>query len=145
MAKGSEKELRDETHGIITSIANIKPGHADKIKAVLKALREQEDSPGKKVGTIHFVRWVLIDDDTRLLFTSNFDGRWDDYIDVFINRAHEGLDAVWSNCEGFPAGGSQDRENFKKYIEQTEYKAEYFWCAYPDLTVQQILPISGQA
>ena len=145
MSAGSERGRRFDEHGIITSIAQIKPGHAEKLKTILKALRAQEDSPGKKIGTIHFVRWVLIDNDTRLLFTSNFDGSWDEYIDIFIDKVHEGLDAIWSNCEGFPAGGSRDREAFKKYIEQTEYQADYFWCAYPDLTVREILANRAKA
>ncbi|MBT2234295.1 hypothetical protein [Nonomuraea sp. NEAU-A123] len=29
-----------------------------------------------RIGTLHDARWVLFDDDTRLLFATNFDGDW---------------------------------------------------------------------
>ena len=54
------------------------------------------------IPTIHFARWVIIDGGRRLLFMSNFDGSWENYLGDFIDKAHTGLTGVWSNTDGFP-------------------------------------------
>ncbi|MBA3946557.1 MAG: hypothetical protein H0X37_18585 [Herpetosiphonaceae bacterium] len=126
-------------HTIITAIVGIKPGSVDKLRAVLAHLGDPSRvSPITLISTIHFARWVIIDNDTRLLFTSNFDGSWDDYIDEFIEKAADGLDAIWSNCEGFPDGGSRNRDAFKAYVRGHQFTADLFYSAYPDATVKNI-------
>ena len=44
--------------------------------------------PGSLIGvsTIHFVRWVLIDDGRRLMMVSDYDGSWESYIDEFAEH-----------------------------------------------------------
>lgn len=126
-------------HSIITSIVPIKPGHLDRLRATLAALGAPDrKSPVEAISTIHFARWVIIDDGQRLLFTSNFDGTWDSYIDEFIDKAADGLDAIWSHCEGYPEGGAKDRATFKDYVRASEQAAALFYCAYDDLTVGRI-------
>ncbi len=123
----------------LTGITRIKPGGAATLRAVLGSVRTMgPESPIARISTIHFARWVLIDNDTRLLFTSNFDGSWDDYIDSFVDAAPDGFDAIWGNCEGYPAGGCRDREAFKKYIRDHECPAELYYSAYPDTTVKEV-------
>ena len=55
-----------------------------------------------RVGTIHFARWVFMDDKRRLLFASNYDGSLDSYMDDFINKVAYGLNLVFSNGVGYP-------------------------------------------
>jgi hypothetical protein len=128
-----------DVHSYLTAITKIKPEKLEQLKAVLTRLSDPARvSPIARISTIHFARWVLIDNDTRLLFTSNFDGTLDSYIDEFIEKASDGLDAVWSNCEGFPEGGSKNKEAFKKYVRDSEIKNALVYTAYPDSTVKQI-------
>jgi len=63
---------------------HVKPGHGDALREALRAL---QDHPGYRPGdygiaiaTIHEARFVLFDDDTRLLFATSFDGPWDPYM-----------------------------------------------------------------
>ena len=65
----------------------VRPGHGD---ALRKAVRTLQDHPGYRPGdyhmaiaTIHEARFVLFDDDSRLLFATSFDGPWDAYMDDF--------------------------------------------------------------
>ncbi len=128
-----------DVHSYLTSITTVKPDRLDRLKAVLARFSDPaRESPIAVVSTIHFARWVLIDNDTRLLFTSNFDGTLESYIDEFIEKASEGLDAIWSNCEGFPEGGSKNVAAFKKYVRESEIKNTLVYTAYPDATVKQI-------
>ena len=48
------------------------------------------DAPG-----IHFGHWHIVDEGRRLLFCSNYDGKWGGYLDDFINGASRGLNAIW--------------------------------------------------
>ena len=55
-----------------------------------------------RVQTIHFARWVLLDDNKRMFFASNYDGSLDSYMDDFINKVAWGINLVFSNGVGFP-------------------------------------------
>ena len=43
-----------------------------------------------RVQTIHFARWVFLDDKRRLVFVSNYDGSHEAYMDDFINKVGVG-------------------------------------------------------
>src|SRR5690349_3042346 len=69
---------------------HVLPGHAD---ALRKALTDLQDAPGYRPGdyelpiaSIHEARFVLFDDDTRLLFATSFDGSWDAYMEDFASK-----------------------------------------------------------
>ncbi|TMC67219.1 MAG: hypothetical protein E6J13_17125 [Chloroflexi bacterium] len=84
------------------------------------------------IPSIHFARWVVVDEGRRLVFFSNFDGSWENYLGDFIDKAHTGLTAVWSNCVGFP------RTVFKAYSRQSQVPTQVWYSAYRWLTVSNI-------
>ncbi|MEO1290563.1 MAG: hypothetical protein AAFV93_22695, partial [Chloroflexota bacterium] len=47
------------------------------------------------IPTIHFGRWLMIDNGKRMLFLSNYDGNWQTYIGDFVDKSATGLDAFW--------------------------------------------------
>ena len=120
----------------LTVITPITPGKAGNLKQVLQHIQTSPDSPIKKINTIHYARWVIIDDGKRLLFTSNFDGTWEQYLADFVEKAPEGLDAIWSNCVGYP--GARPIGPFIDYVRANEIDATLFYAAYPDTTVNQV-------
>ena len=84
---------------------HVKPGHAD---ALREALRTLQSSPGYRpgdydlpIGTIHEARFVLFDDDTRLLFATSFDGPWDAYMTDFASKPLQLFDAIFRHVEGY--------------------------------------------
>jgi len=97
-----------------------------------------------RVGTIHFARWAFLDDKKRLLFTSNYDGSLDSYMDDFINKVAFGLNLVFSNGIGYPkthllisSGASQEME-FKNYLRRHQVPTDVWYKAYPDLTAADL-------
>ncbi len=97
------------------------------------------------VTTIHFARWVFTDDDqTRLLFASNYDGSLESYMDDFIDKVAWGLNAVFSNGVGYPRtwlltiGGARQEDNFKDYLRRHQVPTQVWFSAYPDLTAVNI-------
>src|SRR5215510_3058552 len=70
----------------LTMIVPLAPGGAKRLKAFLKILGGNLSGGADKVGTLHDMRFVFIDNDTRMLFATSFDGDWDVYIDDFVTK-----------------------------------------------------------
>jgi hypothetical protein len=52
----------------LTVIVPLKPGGADRLRAKLAAAPEARIEASDRIGTVHDMRCVIIDNDTRLLF-----------------------------------------------------------------------------
>jgi len=93
-----------------------------------------------RVKTIHFARWVFLDNKRRLLFASNYDGSLESYMDDFINKVAWGLNLVFSNGVGYPRSrwlildGAKDEQKFKNFIRRHELATEVWYNAHPGLT-----------
>jgi hypothetical protein len=122
----------------LTVIAPLKQGSAAILRQVLNALQTTPDSPVKQIGTIHFARWVIFDNDTRLLFTSNFDGSWEAYLRDFSLKTPEGMDRIFGHCDGYPEGGCRDFEAFKEYVRKFQVPTDLFYAAYPETSVKAV-------
>ena len=106
------------------------------------------------IPTILSARWVLIDDDRRLVFLDNYSGAWDSYLDEFIDMgAVKGLNAIWTNSfvkahggrrHSFPATdyylwrGAQAERPFKAYVRQSQIETLVWYSAYRTLSINNI-------
>jgi hypothetical protein len=147
-------EKEDRTHSVqnhMASITIVKPGWLRRatlwtVLWAVNLLARARATHGELSGipSIHFAHWSLIDGGRRLLFLSNFDGSWENYLDDFIDKAHAGLTAVWSNTVGFPRtqfvvfGGATDGPRFKAVARDSQTVTNAWYSAYRDLTVQGI-------
>lgn len=146
-------EREDRTHIVqnhMASITIVKPGLFRQVtlRTVLRLvdLAARISTNGTLLGipSIHFAHWALIDNGRRLLFVSNFDGSWENYLDDFIDKASKGLTAIWSNTVGFPrarflvCGGASDGARFKAFARDSQRYTNVWYSAYPDLTVHTI-------
>jgi hypothetical protein len=101
---------------------------------------------------IEFARWVIIprrrfpflahgqaEEDLQydyLLFFSNFNGTWNQYIDAFSSVLSRGLNLIWRWSEKFP--GSVPITPFKEYIAQVQFDTDYYYTAYPYATANDL-------
>jgi hypothetical protein len=99
----------------------------------------------KNLSFIHFARWVVIrrnqfprlsEKQPReelqydyLLFFSNFNGTWNQYIDAFSAVLYQGLDLIWRWSEKYP--GSRPVTAFKRYISLVQFDTDYYYNVYP--------------
>jgi hypothetical protein len=99
----------------------------------------------KNLSFIHFARWVIIgrnqfphlsekqpQENLRydyLLFFSNFNGTWNQYIDAFSAVLSRGLNLIWRWSEKFP--GSRPVTAFKRYITLVQIDTDYYYNVYP--------------
>ena len=118
----------------LTIIVPLAPGGAKRLRAFLRLLGGNLNK-GDKVGSLHDMRFVFIDNDTRLLFATTYDGDWDAYIDDFVTQIPDYLDIINSAWEGWP--GIRD-PHAKDFLAKHQIAAEGWYVAHPDLTVAEI-------
>ena len=125
--------LRQGKVSELTTILKLVPGGAERIRAVLDAGSHLRTAD--KVGTLHDMRYVILDDDT-FLFATTYDGDWDPYIEDFATKITDQMDVLFTVCEGWPGIRSP---KVKDWIVSHQIPAEGWYVAYPDLTVRDIL------
>jgi hypothetical protein len=123
----------------LTVIAPFAPGGAQRLRTMLRLLNGNF-SGGKKVGTLHDMRFVFLDNDTKFLFATAFDGEWDPYIDDFATKIPDEMDIIFSAFEGWPGIHSPA---VKDWIVKHQIQAEGWYVAHPDLTVAQAGRLKG--
>jgi hypothetical protein len=131
------------TQNQLTLVTDVQPGQADRVRAVMAAIdsyAKRLAPPGSLIGisTIHFVRWLLLDDGRRLMMVSDYDGSWESYIDEFAELILSGLDAIWETSLGYPPDGARDLPAFKRFLRSHQRASLVFYSAYPDETVLNI-------
>ncbi len=115
--------------------------------------------PLVELSFVQFGRWVVIprhgfprlsDDQPKeeleydyLLFCSNYNGQWDQYLDAFSSVYNWGLDGMWGKgCLNWIA--AEYVTSLKRYVRWNQAKrgnvpTHYYFCAYPDATNTDIL------
>jgi len=117
----------------LTMVVPLAPGGADRLRAFLKLLGGNL-AGADKVGSVHDMRFVFFDNDTRMIFATTFDGDWDPYIDDFVTKIPDYLDIIDSAWEGWPGIRSPDA---KDYLAKHQITAEGWYVGNPDLTVPE--------
>jgi len=134
-----------------TGFGSLKPGRFRRVTLVaalwlLDQAQRHYYTRGRlaRVGTIHFARWVFMDNRQRLFFATNYDASMDSYMDDFINKVAYGLNLVFSNGIGWPRtswllfGGAGVEQQFKNYLRRHQIPAQVWYKAYPELSVSDL-------
>jgi len=102
------------------------------------------------LSIIHFARWVIIKrnqwpdlgqgkqnlQNDYMLFCSNFNGTWDQYIDAFSDGIPNGLDLFWFTSTRYPH--SIPITPFKEYIRANQIDTDYYYNATPGAAQRDI-------
>jgi hypothetical protein len=134
-----------------TATGHVKPGpfRALTIRVILfllNAFARHVLKPGDLAGvkTIHFARWIFLDDRRRVMFASNYDGSLENYMDDFIDKIGWGLNLVFSNGIGYPKtrwlvqGGCRDELAFKDYLRLHQNPTRVWYSAYGRLSTLNV-------
>jgi hypothetical protein len=165
---GSESFQREgrginEVQNHLVSISRIKGGPIRRLslRAVLfsvNLLARLWNNRGLLVSVpnVHFLRWVIIDNGSRLLFVDNYHGSWKGYLDAFIDgRAVKGMNAIWSHTflefsreywgkVSFPRTecmmykGARQERPFKEMVRRSQPETLVWYSAYPRLSGENI-------
>jgi len=139
----------------LSHVVEIKPGwlRLATLKIVLKIMNfggqriyNQGDLFG--VRTLHFVRWMIIDEGKRLLFLTNYDGSMISYVGDFVNKSWQipsALTAIWSNTVGFPdtrwliLDGAHNFSRFAAFLRNYQVPTQVWYSAYKRSTNGNIM------
>ena len=119
----------------LTIIVPLAAGGAKRLRTFLQLLGGNLSPGASKVGTLHDMRFVFFDNDTRMLFATSFDGDWDTYIDDFIALIPDYLDIIDSAWDGWPG---IRHPGAKDYLIKHQITAEGWFVANPELSLADI-------
>jgi hypothetical protein len=122
----------------------ILPEREAELRAHLECL-PRENSPFLELEGTHFARFVILEDwvaepeqphlgSPYLVFTSNFDGALDRYLDQLGETSWAA--EIWGHCAGCPSGAR--RPELKAYLLHNQIDTGFFVAAYPDASVKQV-------
>ena len=116
-----------------TIIAPFAKGGAKRLRGLLE-LMQGNFQLADKVGTVHDMRFVFLDNDTKMLFATAYDGDWDPYIDDFQSKIPDALDILFCNFEGYPGLRSP---SIKDWLGKHQITADAWYVASPNLTAAE--------
>ena len=134
----------------LTLLAPVEPGRASRLAALLDGLPGGDESPLARVHGTHFARWVVLDElvyqgpsqrrdrwkAPRLLFTTNFDGGLEPYLEALRTGLGADGDAIFGHCLGYP--GSTEAGTWNAWVLARRVPSDLFFAAYGDRTVEQV-------
>ncbi len=127
-------------------ITPIKPSKTWLMRFVFMLFRSIPSTLNGLLGLsiIHFARWTVVTRDQwpdmgeidkqnlqndYMIFCSNFNGTWDQYIDAFSDAIPNGLDLFWYTSTKYPH--SIPIAPFKEYIVHNQLTTDYYYNATP--------------
>ena len=124
-----------------TLIAKVKPGREEIIRNhgynLAKAL--EADASLLAPLKLHYLRWVLFDDDTRFMYQGIFDTDFDKYTeDAVALFGKAGLNTVFENLEGFPMDWKTNPEAFIRFVRDHQCPSFIEYGEYPYVTSDEI-------
>jgi hypothetical protein len=119
-----------------TLISKLKPGGAERIRRLLAdGFTGERQTNTDRIATVHDLRFVTFDNDTRIIFASTFDGDWESYINDFATILPDEIDLLFHEFEGYPGIHSPE---IKDWIVAQQVSAVGFYSAYPDASVREV-------
>ncbi|MCH9026657.1 MAG: hypothetical protein IIA05_06015 [Proteobacteria bacterium] len=96
------------------------------------------------ISSIHFARWAIFGRPPVLLFMSNYNSSWENYLSEFVENAAAGLTLIWTHAHAFPrtrwliTKGAKDEQAFKAYSRNSMIETHLWYSAYPYLSIIEI-------
>lgn len=123
----------------LTVLANIKPDKVDEVRAQAAAMAALPLHELLAPLTLHYARWVLVNNDTQFLYIAIFDTDFEQYTDDAIKIFNSiGTGSLFLNLEGFPEDGMNNPEAFKKFVREHHVPSFLEYSEYEGVTVKTI-------
>jgi hypothetical protein len=130
----------------------VRPGAEAALTEYLRGLRAAGPSPLARLSRTHLARFVIVDDFHNdrswkqrreehldlpyLIFTSNFDGDLDSYLDELCAELGPEAAEIWGRCVGCPENASGDA--LKKYLKHNQIDTGIFFAAYGQAPIAKV-------
>lgn len=128
--------LRYGKRGEATAVAKLLPGGAKLLRERIGQFQAESRYWEERVGTVHELRIILINNDTQALITVTYDGDFVPYLADIIREAGPWFDALISGAwDGYTSISDPDT---KKLIADSLVTSEMFYVCHHDLTVKDV-------
>ena len=124
-----------------TLIATVKPGRAEAVREYgVKLSKELEKDPHFLAALkLHYLRWVLFDNDTRFMYQGIFDTDFDKYVEDAVNLFKQsGVTTVFEHLEGFPEDWRDNPAAFVKFAREHQCHSFMEYGEYPYVSADEI-------
>lgn len=124
-----------------TIIARVKPGHSEIVRDYGSTLATALESDPLLLGPLklHYLRWVLFDDDTRFMYQGIFDTDFDKYTeDAIALFTKAGVSTVFENLEDFPTDWRTNTPAFVKFVRDHQCNSFLEYGEYPYVSANEI-------
>ncbi|MDH2425616.1 hypothetical protein [Sphaerisporangium sp. TRM90804] len=127
-------------HGF-TIVAKVKSGRGEAIRDHGRALAEALEADPHLLAPLklHYLRWVLFDDDTRFMYQGIFDTDFDKYTEDAVDLfSRSGVSTAFENLEGFPEDWRTNPEAFVRFVRAHHCPSFVEYGEYPYVTADEI-------
>ena len=124
-----------------TIIAKVKPGRAEVVRAYGETIAKAIESDPYLLGPLklHYLRWVLFDNDTRFMYQGIFDTDFDKYTeDAIALFTSSGVNTVFENLEDFPMDWKTNAPAFIKFVRDHQCNSFLEYGEYPYVSATEI-------
>ncbi|MFC6067117.1 hypothetical protein [Streptomyces ochraceiscleroticus] len=124
-----------------TIVARVKPGRADVMREYGRSLAKALEKDPYLLAPLklHYLRWVLFDDDTRFMYQGIFDTDFDKYTeDAVALFSKSGVSTAFENLEGFPEDWKTNPEGFVRFVREHHCPSFIEYGEYPYVTADEI-------
>ncbi|MGH9222746.1 MAG: hypothetical protein ACRD2W_02845 [Acidimicrobiales bacterium] len=118
--------------------------------AIARQIVNPITSKVRRLSFIHFAWWAVVrripfngppqEPETLhspyMVFESNFNGEWPDYIDTFGLEIPIRMWSVWGTSFGYP--GARPTSDFIRYVGVNQFPVDHFYASYPDATTKTV-------
>jgi hypothetical protein len=125
-----------------TIIAKVKPGRAETIRAYAQSIEKliAEKPYALAPLRLHYLRWVLFDNDTRFIYMGIFDTDFDKYVeDAVMLFKQTGVATIFEQLEGFPEDWRENPAGFAKFCREHQCPSFMEYAEYPDITGTEVI------
>jgi len=124
-----------------TIVASVKPGRAEAVRKYGEKLANAVEADPNHLAPLklHYLRWVLFDDDTRFMYQGIFDTDFDKYTeDAVVLFQQAGIDTVFENLEDFPMDWKTNTPAFIKFVRDHQCPSFLEYGEYPYFSSDEI-------
>lgn len=96
------------------------------------------------IPTVHFARWIIINEGRQMIFLSNYDGNSESYLRDFIHIAAKQLTLLFSHSLGYPKTylmvfeGAKNAKGFMEWARSRQVITNVWYSANKDVSVKNI-------
>lgn len=126
-----------------TAVAKLIPGGASLLRERIGQFQAESRYFEGRIGTVHELRIVIINDDSQALVTVTYDGDFKPYLEDIIREGGAWFDALFAGIwEGYT---SASEPGTQALILGTIVTAEMFYVCHHDLSVKDVTRLKRQS